>query len=512
VFTSLVQEMAGMAEAFAGNGLTVVADTRTARDLPALAGLVELADHVVLRGDPEDCPLDPALVAWVTADELPESREQVFAVYSSRCALIAMLDHDPANHGQFVGGWSWRREYVLAAMRRLAGTHRGVLPARARRGAALLAADADHATRLTGALVTQLVQRAQDAAMDKDDLFAVLEILQAMSSKRRHHELLFCFVEQIARTVEVQRCSVLHVHRSDGTGKVEASHDDPELEGLELDLRDHPELVRALESGTKVVIDEASRDPLTASVATQLRSAGVDAIIVIPIVVADPTVGTLLLRATRSHRPFTTREVSFCEIVAEAAANAFERAYLIESIQAANQKLERLAVTDGLTGLNNHRAFRQRLEEEFERALRYAMPLSVVIVDLDDFKRINDTLGHLQGDEVLREVGRRCEKATRRTDFAARYGGEEFAILMPQTNLAGAMVQAERLRADIAEPGYAGLPPEYSVTASIGAAGMRPGVTLDPSALVGDADDALYRAKRLGKNRVEAATQEDAET
>src|SRR5690606_13807358 len=117
------------------------------------------------------------------------------------------------------------------------------------------------------------------------------------------------------------------------------------------------------------------------------------------------------------------REISFFEIVAEAAANALERAQLFESIQVANERLEQLAITDGLTGLYNHRHFRDRLESEFQRALRYKLPLSLLLFDVDDFKQLNDTFGHLQGDHILRELAQRTLTSVRHSDFVSRYGG-----------------------------------------------------------------------------------------
>jgi predicted signal transduction protein with EAL and GGDEF domain len=128
---------------------------------------------------------------------------------------------------------------------------------------------------------------------------------------------------------------------------------------------------------------------------------------VIPIVLFDPNVGSLFLRVTRRRRAFTLREVGFCEIVAEAAGNALERAQLFERIQRANERLEHLAITDALTGLYNRRHFHQRLQEEYQRSKRYELPLACLMFDIDDFKKINDTHGHLQGDRYMRPVRRR---------------------------------------------------------------------------------------------------------
>jgi diguanylate cyclase (GGDEF)-like protein len=179
---------------------------------------------------------------------------------------------------------------------------------------------------------------------------------------------------------------------------------------------------------------------------------------------------------------------------------------------------EHMAVTDGLTGLYNYRYFYERLRGEMARSTRYGHPLSLVMIDLDEFKKVNDRFGHLKGDDVLREVARVVSLNTRRydepttvktttdIDIASRYGGEEFIIIMPDTGPAGAAVAAERIRATIErEVGTAAglFDPEgrpVRVTGSLGVAGFEQG--LDPEALIKRADDAVYRAKASGKNRV----------
>jgi len=164
--------------------------------------------------------------------------------------------------------------------------------------------------------------------------------------------------------------------------------------------------------------------------------------------------------------------------------------------------VEQQAVTDALTGLANRRQFYEVLGREFERAQRFGHELGLIMLDIDDFKQVNDTLGHLAGDVVLHEVAAALQDMIREIDVAARYGGEEFAVLLPQTGREGAASLAERLRIAIAERDivFAGAPIE-GITASFGvSAGPEDGMgQLD---LVASADAALYRAKRQGKNDV----------
>ena len=120
-----------------------------------------------------------------------------------------------------------------------------------------------------------------------------------------------------------------------------------------------------------------------------------------------------------------------------AAANGLANAALYEQAEIDNQRLTRLANTDDQTGLYNHRYFYQRMEEEFKRADRYDSDLSLILLDIDHFKQVNDTYGHQQGDAVLRELAAVLHRTIRETDLLARHGGGEFAVLLPETNLAG---------------------------------------------------------------------------
>ncbi|MBX3705636.1 MAG: diguanylate cyclase [Pseudomonadales bacterium] len=179
-----------------------------------------------------------------------------------------------------------------------------------------------------------------------------------------------------------------------------------------------------------------------------------------------------------------------------------ERRAAEDELLRVKQEMETLAHTDPLTGLSNRRYFMQRLHEEIERARRHGHPLSVALLDLDHFKIINDTFGHDAGDQVLRAVARTIFGVKRSSDVAARFGGEEFALLLPETDPAGAARVAERLREAIESllvPRPAGAP--LSVTTSIGVATLHsPEAGLDN--LLIRADRALYDAKRAGRNRV----------
>jgi diguanylate cyclase (GGDEF)-like protein len=188
------------------------------------------------------------------------------------------------------------------------------------------------------------------------------------------------------------------------------------------------------------------------------------------------------------------------ELVARLSAG--RRILMLErSLRAANERIRLLTVTDALIGTFNRRYFDDQLPVAIAHAERYGRPLSLVFVDVDHFKLVNDTHGHRVGDEVLVEIGRRLLASVRAYDWVARYGGEEFAVVLPETDTDAAMILAERLRSSIADQKLSTSVGDLSVTASFGVASSRTVAAITPDALVGAADLALYRSKADGRNR-----------
>jgi diguanylate cyclase (GGDEF)-like protein len=181
--------------------------------------------------------------------------------------------------------------------------------------------------------------------------------------------------------------------------------------------------------------------------------------------------------------------------------NAMEKVALRRQIERQRRELERLATTDVLTGVFNRRVLLERLELELRRCRRYGTRLCVLLLDIDYFKRINDTHGHLAGDAVLVSVGQILRTRVRGTDVAGRYGGEEFCVLLPETDLEPGRELAERLRHHLAAEVYTAAGKTFRVTCSIGVAHF---VEAKQKAadLLQAADEALYRAKEQGRDRV----------
>jgi diguanylate cyclase (GGDEF)-like protein/PAS domain S-box-containing protein len=173
--------------------------------------------------------------------------------------------------------------------------------------------------------------------------------------------------------------------------------------------------------------------------------------------------------------------------------------------------LEQLATRDGLTGLANRRCFDETLHAEWARALRQRQPLSLLMVDVDNFKAYNDANGHLGGDECLKRIATAVSSEMRANDLVARYGGEEFAVILPNQSLKGAASVAERIRTRVEQLQVPNrLAPAQRVTVSIGAATAIASHDNSASDLVATADAALYRAKHMGRNRISLPLSEPA--
>ena len=190
----------------------------------------------------------------------------------------------------------------------------------------------------------------------------------------------------------------------------------------------------------------------------------------------------------------STSIVEYLSLFAKLLGLCLERIVLYE-------KLQLLSIYEPLTEVYNRRYFLQRLNEEFERAKKSKLNLSFLMVDLDHFKKVNDTYGHLVGDVVLREVASLIKQSIREIDFVARYGGEEFALILPDTDKAGAIMVAERISGVVSKQKIRAFDEIVTVTVSVGV-GAFPENTLHSDMLVEISDKALYQAKVSGRNRV----------
>ncbi|GAM09911.1 response regulator PleD [Geobacter sp. OR-1] len=226
----------------------------------------------------------------------------------------------------------------------------------------------------------------------------------------------------------------------------------------------------------------------------ELSAEGVRAMVCLPLAVHNRPVGILYLYDFTS-RHLEDRQLNHLSLLASFAAMAIDNASL-------HSRTKLMALTDALTGLYNNRYFMQVFPHEMIRARRYSKPLSLIMIDVDNFKKLNDTYGHPKGDQVLANLGKILSASLRASDLSFRYGGEEFTVILPETRLEGAFLVAESLREKV----FKEITPllgqsELSVTISLGVAGY-PYDAASTDTLLSHADACLYKAKHQGKNRV----------
>ncbi len=184
---------------------------------------------------------------------------------------------------------------------------------------------------------------------------------------------------------------------------------------------------------------------------------------------------------------------------------------LMKDLEQKNKELARMVFVDGLTGITNRRYFDNTSYTEWGRAAREGAPISIIMIDIDYFKFYNDTYGHQDGDDCLKEVARALDDALERSgDFVSRYGGEEFVAVLPNTDLAGAMVVAENMKANVSDLKLKHESSKVSdhVTISLGVGSISPSRRSEPSDLILEVDKALYKAKQNGRNRIEIIEEE----
>jgi two-component system, cell cycle response regulator len=205
---------------------------------------------------------------------------------------------------------------------------------------------------------------------------------------------------------------------------------------------------------------------------------------------------------------YITKPFQYPELLARIRAGK-RIADLQKELLETNKRLELLSITDGLTKLNNHRYFQDELSRAFEESQRYQRPLSLAMIDIDFFKKVNDTYGHAVGDDVLKRAAQLYRESVRSTDLVARYGGEEFAVMMPETSLADAEAFAEKMRHLVESTPLETQVGDLPITVSIGVASVPHTRIHSAKELIIAADKALYRAKRNGRNQVQAEKRRD---
>ena len=346
------------------------------------------------------------------------------------------------------------------------------------------------------------------AQQDADSRRKLVDILHEVTGDLSVSELFHLLVRRAARALDVSHCSVVLARPGEMTAVVVAAYENPKLHQLVIQLDRYPELKAALDSGQPVLVEDLDTHPLYEGVRHVWGIEGIEipirSVIALPFSIERGQYGVFLVRRTRDQKHFEPADLEFAQAVITAAVAVIQRAQMVESTMADNARLEQLAQTDPLTQLLNRRALTERITAEMERALRYDSTMALLMIDLDHFKRVNDTFGHLVGDDVLRDVAQLLSNTIRGNDIAARYGGEEFLVLLPETDDAGAEAFAERIRLACEQHEFSSGPddPTLRLTASIGVAVFPAARIESVEDLFARADAALYRSKADGRNRV----------
>jgi two-component system, cell cycle response regulator len=353
------------------------------------------------------------------------------------------------------------------------------------------------------------LQRARDEA---DVSQKLVDILHEVTGDLSPDEIYHIVARRVSRALNIARCSVVLARPGDEVGVVATSCDNPALRNLQIQLDRYPEIRTALDGGAPLLIEDVRTSSVYDSVRPAWAREGIAvpirSVIAVPFALDRTQAGVFFLRRSGDEPPLTSEDAEFADTVIRAAVATIQRAQVIETTRADNARLEALAHTDPVTQVLNRRALTLRLTSELDRARRYNSVLTLLMIDLDHFKGVNDTYGHLTGDDALREVAALLQHAVRSVDVVARYGGEEFVIVLPETAEPGAVAFAERIRERIEAQSFAVIAAEgppgagLRLTVSIGVATF-PSPRVDSAEdLFAQADAALYRAKAEGRNRV----------
>jgi diguanylate cyclase (GGDEF)-like protein len=251
-----------------------------------------------------------------------------------------------------------------------------------------------------------------------------------------------------------------------------------------------------IDNNKSLYIPDVHKDVETMQRSKHFGSADeVSSLLFAPLHMGEEVIGCISAQSYTADT-YTHEDLLLLEMFASYAATALSNAGMF-------QQLQQMAITDSLTNLYNRRYFYEVFEKEFARSLRYKREMSVILLDLDYFKQVNDCYGHLAGDRVLAEVARRVQSCVRSIDTVGRYGGEEFTALLPETSQRSALAVAERIRSQVSSQPVTVGDQHISVTISAGVASLQQD-TSSVDELLARADAAMYLSKRLGRDGVQA--------
>ena len=347
------------------------------------------------------------------------------------------------------------------------------------------------------------VREAQEALRARDLLF---DIFQEVSAAVRADEIFQTLVRRVGQAFGLSHCSFVLTAPGEDKGRVVAVYENPAIRDLRVDLGRYPEIQEAIRTERPVVIQDVHEHPLFATIrqhwTQQQIEVNVQAAVALPVFVQGRAAGVFFLRTEKGDPQLRAEDVAFANTIAQAAARVLENE---ERRSAMYRRQISAGTTDEVTGCASLDALDRRLRDEFERARRYSLHFSLVVVDIDHLREINDRLGHPAGDRVLGEVGAILQREIRAPDFVARYGGDEFACVLPETDGQGGRHFVERLRQVFARKTFADLGPGKSPAISAGVVAYPHSEALRPEDLFTLAEGALLRAKTDAPDRIAVA-------
>ncbi len=342
------------------------------------------------------------------------------------------------------------------------------------------------------------------------DLSVLFGISQTLGRALEFQEFLQTVSRIITDTLQINEFSLLFFNQARTLLEVHQAsgfHDNEKIKGMTFRPGEGISGLVA-QTGELIYVEDTTHDPRYLHYKGEKSGDG--SFVSLPLLVSDVVVGVLNVSHVQQNA-FTNNDLESLKSVGSQIALAYERSRLYT-------RIKELSITDELTGLYNRRHFQNVLNLEWKRALRFNRPMALMMIDVDFFKKYNDTFGHLKGDEALKKLARILFEHVREVDTVARFGGEEFVILLPDTSLSDAIVVAEKLRAlvergtrnleNIAEPsitisvGVSAYPASRSAPSPWGAGGADPAIIKSEEDLLNEADKALYQSKDKGRNCV----------
>ncbi|HEY2734344.1 MAG TPA: sensor domain-containing diguanylate cyclase, partial [Polyangiales bacterium] len=323
------------------------------------------------------------------------------------------------------------------------------------------------------------------------------EASQALAAALTEQAVLNAALKAAAQIVGHDFAAVTHYDREARQHSIRRSVGDGADRFAQLSFRDNTSLTAMVVQNRHYLPLRGDFDPQRQTVFTRQKDlAGMQSLLILPLCVREVAIGTLCLAAKRRD--------AFNQDVRPALQLLSNQLAVASSNAASVARLEELATTDGLTGCFNKRHFHDELRQRMQAAQRFGRKLSLVIADIDHFKKVNDNHGHHVGDVVIRELGQILKRLKRETDVVARFGGEEFCLLCEETGTDGAMLLAERVRLELGSTGFDIEGGQLNVSCSLGVA-TYPEHGTDKESLFAAADKALYAAKGAGRNQVRSA-------